>query len=61
MGIYASRPSRMVGQVLADLFVLGWGVVWGLIGVFISSTIAVLATPARRDGPDGGAAGRRLH
>ena len=47
MGIYASRPKRLVGQVLADVFVLTWGVGWGLIGLFISSTIGVLATPAR--------------
>ena len=47
MGIYASRPGRLVGQVLGDLFVLGWGIVWALVGVFVQQTIAVLAVPAR--------------
>jgi hypothetical protein len=47
MGIYASRPKRLIGQVLSDVFVLTWGVVWALIGVFINATIGVLATPAR--------------
>lgn len=47
MGIYASRPGRMVGQVLADLFVVLWAVVWALIGIFVQQTIAALAGPAR--------------
>ncbi len=47
MAIYAQRPGRLVGQVLGDLFVLGWGVVWGIAGAFVQQTIAVLAGPAR--------------
>lgn len=47
MGIYAQRPGRLVGQVVGDLFVLGWAVVWGLAGFFVQQTIAVLAGPAR--------------
>jgi hypothetical protein len=47
MGIYASRPGRLIGQVLGDLCVLAWGVAWGLVGVFVQQTIAVLAGPAR--------------
>ncbi|HEY5820870.1 MAG TPA: hypothetical protein VIT20_02760 [Propionibacteriaceae bacterium] len=47
MGIYAQRPGRLVGQVVGDLFVLGWAVVWGLAGLFVQQTIAVLAGPAR--------------
>jgi hypothetical protein len=47
MGIYAQRPGRMVGQVFADLFVVVWAIAWGVIGVFIRQSIAVLAGPAR--------------
>src|SRR4051812_23720601 len=47
MGIYASRPKRLIGQVLSDVFVLTWALVWALIGVFINATIGVLAAPAR--------------
>ena len=47
MGIYASRPGRFVGQVFSDVFVVVWGVVWALAGIFVRQTIAVLATPAR--------------
>src|SRR6478735_8956990 len=47
MGIYASRPGRLLGQVLSDVFVIVWGVVWALLGIFVQQTIEVLATPAR--------------
>lgn len=47
MGIYASRPGRLVGQVFSDVFVVVWGVVWALVGIFVQHTVAVLATPAR--------------
>jgi hypothetical protein len=47
MAIYASRPGRLAGQLIGDAFVLGWAVVWGLVGVFIHQVVAVLAIPAR--------------
>lgn len=47
MGIYASRPGRLIGQVFSDVFVIVWSVVWGLVGAFVNSAIGVLATPAR--------------
>ena len=47
MGIYASRPGRMVGQLVSDVFVLVWGVVWALIGVFVHGVVGRLAAPAR--------------
>jgi hypothetical protein len=47
MGIYASRPGRMVGQLLSDVFVLVWTVVWALIGTFVNAAIERLAAPAR--------------
>ena len=47
MGIYSARPGRLAGQIFGDLFVLGWAVVWGGIGIFVNQMIAVLAIPAR--------------
>ena len=47
MAIYASRPGRLAGQLIGDLFVLGWGVVWALVGVFVHQVVGVLAVPAR--------------
>lgn len=47
MAIYASRPGRLAGQLIGDLFVLGWGVAWALVGVFVHQVVEVLAVPAR--------------
>jgi hypothetical protein len=47
MAIYASRPGRLAGQLIGDLFVLGWGVAWALVGVFVHQVVGVLAVPAR--------------
>ena len=47
MGIYSTRPGRLAGQIFGDLFVLGWTLVWGAIGIFVNQVIAVLAIPAR--------------
>ena len=47
MAIYASRPGRLAGQLIGDAFVLGWALVWGLVGVFIHQVVSVLAIPAR--------------
>jgi hypothetical protein len=47
MAIYASRPGRLAGQLIGDLFVLGWGVAWALVGVFVHQMVEVLAVPAR--------------
>jgi hypothetical protein len=47
MGIYSARPGRLAGQIFGDLFVLGWAVVWGGIGIFVNQMVAVLAIPAR--------------
>jgi hypothetical protein len=47
MGIYSTRPTRLAGQVFSDLFVLTWGVVWALVGIFVHRIIEVLAVPAR--------------
>jgi hypothetical protein len=47
MGIYSTRPGRLAGQIFGDLFVVGWAVVWGAIGIFVNQMVAVLAIPAR--------------
>jgi hypothetical protein len=47
VGIYSRRPGRLAGQIMGDLFVLVWAVVWGGIGIFVNQMIAVLAVPAR--------------
>jgi hypothetical protein len=47
MGIYSTRPGRLAGQIFGDLFVLGWSVVWAVIGILVNRVIAVLAIPAR--------------
>jgi hypothetical protein len=47
VGIYSRRPGRLAGQIMGDLFVLVWTVVWGGIGIFVNQMIAVLAIPAR--------------
>ena len=47
MGIYSTRPGRLAGQIMGDLFVLVWTVVWGGIAIFVNQMIAVLAIPAR--------------
>ncbi|MGO1973172.1 MAG: hypothetical protein ACTH2Q_09460 [Propionibacteriaceae bacterium] len=48
MAIYARRPMRLLAQLGADLFVLGWGIVWWFIGRFTDATIRTVAEPARR-------------
>ena len=47
MGIYSTRPGRLAGQIIGDLFVLGWSIVWALVGIFVNQVVAVLAVPAR--------------
>ena len=49
MGIYAPRPGRLAGQLIGDLFVLSWGVVWALVGIFVHQVIEVLAMPGPGD------------
>lgn len=46
-----ARPSwRLVRQVMADLFVLGWAAGWWLVGRLVDGTIRALAVPARQVG-----------
>jgi hypothetical protein len=47
MGIYAQRPGKLIGQLVADLLVLLWGVAWALVGNFIHQMISMVAVPAK--------------
>ena len=47
MGIYAQRPGRLAGQLLGDLLVLAWTLVWAGVGVLVDRTLSTLAGPAR--------------
>jgi hypothetical protein len=47
MGFYASRPARLVSQLLGDLGVVVWAVVWALLGVLVDAEVSRLAGPAR--------------
>lgn len=47
MSLYASRPGRLVGQLVGDLGVLLWIVVWGALGIVVDGAVAKLAGPAR--------------
>jgi hypothetical protein len=48
MGFYARRPAQLLGQVAADLFVVIWAVLWGLVGRAAAGTVADVAAPARQ-------------
>ena len=47
MGIYAQRPAKLLGQLVWDVFVILWGVLWWLLGALVHQTISVVAAPAR--------------
>jgi hypothetical protein len=47
MGIYAQRPAKLASQLIADVFVILWGVLWWLVGALAHQTISIVAIPAR--------------
>jgi hypothetical protein len=49
-GLYAQRRARMLGQLVFDLLVLVWIVLWWLVGRATERTVDAIATPARRSG-----------
>ena len=53
MGIYAQRPAKLASQLVADVFVILWGVLWWLLGSLVHQTISIIATPAREDARPG--------
>lgn len=48
MALYARAPRRRRWQVAADLFVLGWLVVWGVAGLQVWRVVMRAAEPGRR-------------
>ena len=47
MGIYASQPPRLVGQLAADVFMVIWTVLWFVVGRAVRRSVEAIATPAR--------------
>jgi hypothetical protein len=45
---YASRPVRLVGQLVSDIVVISWTVLWVWIGVAVYSAVAAVAEAGRR-------------
>lgn len=43
---YASSPVRRTRQIAADVFVLGWVVLWVLVGRWVYGLVMTLAAPA---------------
>lgn len=48
MALYARRPARLIGQVVADVFVVVWTVVCALLGMAVHDLVAAVAEPARQ-------------
>ena len=47
MGFYASRPARRASQLLGDLGVAAWTIVWAVLGIVTDAAVSRLAGPAR--------------
>jgi hypothetical protein len=47
MKLYADQPVRRLGQVLLDLLVLGWVVLWVRVGQGVHEIVGRLAAPGR--------------
>ncbi len=45
--LYASVPGRRTRQVLADVAVAGWVILWAQVGRWVHDLVALLATPTR--------------
>jgi hypothetical protein len=50
MSFYARRPSLLLGQLTADLFMIAWVVVWWIAGRGTERTVNSVAAPARSTG-----------
>lgn len=61
MRLYATAPLRRARQVAADLFVLGWIVLWVLIGRWVFALVMTLAAPAAPLRSAGGTLRDRMH
>ncbi|GAB3324966.1 hypothetical protein GCM10027451_49570 [Geodermatophilus aquaeductus] len=47
MRLYASRPDRRLGQVLADVGLLAWIVLWVVVARVVHGAVLVLAEPGQ--------------
>lgn len=47
MPLYAQTPRRRTLQLLGDLLVIGWVVLWTRTGQWVHDTVATLATPGQ--------------
>lgn len=48
MKLYADSPGRRTVQIVADLLVLGWIVLWARVGTAVHDGTTALAEPARQ-------------
>lgn len=48
MKLYADRPGRRTGQLLADLAVVAWVALWVYVGRFVHGEVLRLAAPGER-------------
>ncbi|NEM08756.1 hypothetical protein [Geodermatophilus normandii] len=47
MRLYATRPDRRLGQVLADVGLLAWAVLWVVVARVVHDAVLVLAEPGQ--------------
>ena len=50
MSFYAQRRGRLLGQLAADLFMVGWIVLWWFAGRATERSVLAVAGPARSTG-----------
>ncbi|MGA9376495.1 MAG: hypothetical protein WBV64_16010, partial [Mycobacterium sp.] len=52
---YASRPGRLLAQLVSDVTVITWTVMWVLVGSAVYTAVATIAEVGRQvqDGADG--------
>ncbi|MBI5738534.1 MAG: hypothetical protein HY997_21940, partial [Mycolicibacterium neoaurum] len=52
---YATRPGRFLAQLVSDVTVLLWTVIWAMVGSAVYSAVATIAEVGRQvqDGADG--------
>lgn len=48
MKLYADLPARRTAQLMADLLMLGWVMLWARIGIAVHDSTLRLADPGRR-------------
>lgn len=61
MTLYADRPRRAAAQLLGDLLVAAWTILWVRVAFGVHDTVRALAVPARGLEDAGTALERNLH